>query len=1452
MKHKSINGTKRKGLLSLISALLALLTLSSCASTYTAKIKGGDGSGEWLPPVSGDWGDLGNGSGKGDYSDLFGDLGDFDPSHLFSKNGFDPSSLAGLAGLAGMGNLAEKMKDFSGFTQGDAYFIADFDANPSKYSGAGRFLFAKNKVFSKEEREELMKELSGEDVILASYKADEEGLPVEEYAVYPADENLSQIYISRKNPETGEEELLLYDYVATPVNGELPVLPGEQIPDLSGLEQGDRYSTRWLEWLIYEDQGRIYPMLENGALYTSRYDNNPQYTPSPWSIRTEGIIARLALSLGLDGQEFAYADETGERYVWKVFYRDDKGDFSAAESSHPWKIKQLKSGYYRMELDLFNYGLNMMLKDDGSNNSYETVFIIEDTEGRILCWYCNDVAWTDSSEAYYAQAVETGIQEDHRGQVPVIPGKEPQNPFSSEWLSWLIDEDKGNTYPKTDLEPSTGTFSPTLAPSAFLIWPYDGVTGSVYKTSRFGLALTVDHNKVDYTDGVGKKTHPRYVWTYGYREVGQENFLFAAYPQDNCTPYGYALYGDTCIYYLDLLNYGMRPALKEGGQPTSYELVFVIRDRENNSEVVGWQSTVVEWNASAQAYYEKAVELDIQDDVLNKAPVTTKEPADKQSNDWVEWLLETDGSDYPQFESIKLGSHVYKTGMSASPFYAQNKLFCLGVDSLQAQTMKMTKYWIFYREKGSSNAYWLLETTLKNKTSKTLNSEGLTEYSFDMVIRDPEMIVAEEAEYEAVFVSLDINQNVLGWGEVDFSYNASSEGFRKEVLAVQPEPVEPANKKTQAWVNWLLAEKDNGYPQLKTLTFGEKRYAPEMEPSPFYVNGEDFCMEVYVESELIPIRECMIFYKKRGELYYKVHDTLYVRNLKNSTLSDPNLRGSRFDLIVDPNGSPFVQSQASYDVVLVCCDSGGNVSAWGTGSFEYNDSSECFRKDIGTDDEPADKLSNEWVKWLQKYGKEVYPQFAALSFLPSDGAPFTRLDSRYRMNFSVSFAKNPFDMRSYRVFYRIKGETQYKVFSAPVITASDMGGVWTKKVALEIDPTAGYFTSNGQDPREYEVLLVALDQQGVVKSFGTGSFVFDKEAEELRKNAALAHGEPTDHTSIAWVEWLVSTEGVEAIYPKTSYFKPGEYRFEAGMDPSPVFIRKDLTGQALALEFVVTMADPTKVAQTLSIYHRDTDSPNYYTLSHMGIEYKELGDGRVRYRVLLYPNRYNFRLDGGKANDYELVVVCDQGWQTFTLCWNESAEAFRQKAETEKLAPSRLYAGNTAAQIYSERWAESLHSNTGKYKKISVTLPIGKRYGSLEPYSSLYIEGTAENGSLLQDAFLCLKLKCMDGYKSLDIQDHTIRLYYKEMGSKGDLKMLTVKGNAATATARKSGIVLLNLSEATPALLLPEDGDFKGYEMTVVISDGKDELVCFGEFTLPWNESSAAFCKEAKEQGLLG
>ena len=95
------------------------------------------------------------------------------------------------------------------------------------------------------------------------------------------------------------------------------------------------------------------------------------------------------------------------------------------------------------------------------------------------------------------------------------------------------------------------------------------------------------------------------------------------------------------------------------------------------------------------------------------------------------------------------------------------------------------------------------------------------------------------------------------------------------------------------------------------------------------------------------------------------------------------------------------------------------------------------------------------------------------------------------------------------------------------------------------------------------------------------------------------------------------------------------------------------------------------------------------------------------------------------------------------------------------------------------------------------------------------------------------------------------RLYYKEKGSLGGYAMVVL--DPPVGYFDDTSNLILDLSSAAPAILYPEDGAFSGYDLVLMISDAATDAPIYGGSVEPeWNESSAAFCKEAKEQGLLG
>ncbi len=978
MNEMNKPGTAKRRLLSLIAAGLAGLMLSSCASTYTARLDGGDGTGEWIPPVDGLVSPDGGDNTRNPISDLIGDLGDFDASHLFSGTTFDPSSLAGFAGLAGMGDMVEKLKDFSGFTQDDAYFIADFDSNPSKYSGAGKFLFAKDKVFSEEERRELVKGLSADQVILAAYQADEQGQAVELYTVYPADKEIRQIYIARPNPQTKEPEMLLYSYVTTPIDGNLPTLPGEEIPDRGEYEKGKRYSDKWLEWLIYEDRGTVYPMVEEGTLYLSRYENDTYYTASPWSIRQEGIVARFALSLGLSAEEFPYVDVEGDQYVWKVFYRPLMADqtmqaenFSCTTDAHPWKSSyQAGYGYHRMELDLFNYGMEMYLQKDGSNRRYETVFLIEDMQGRILCWYSDYVDWTDSSEKYYEQAVDAGIQVDHRENAPSLENKEPANVNSSDWLEWLVKKNGADRYRNLQGELINNVFATDKDPSVFGIWPYDAVSGSVTSASRFCLALSLDRSTFNFTEGIGQSNYA-YTWSFGYREMGEESFTFQE-AQRKCVPYGYAVYGSDAVYYLDVINYGMMPHLRENGSGVAYEMVFVIRE---NGNVVGWQRFVVEWNEAAQAYYEEAVKLGIQKNVLS-----SPEPEERYSPSWIKWLLEEDQERVysrvtePYCKSVA-------DGHTSSQFYNQDAYMEMELSYSGVTPGSDRQIDMFFKAFNTVGVYQRLKIQKQSFKGEITGGKWRETATLSF---DPKSLLfmtnfGAARSYELLYVVRE-GEKIVGWGLLVTAWNSTSDRFLQKAMEVAYPTVEPTMKYNEQWVRWLKGEGNKKIPSL--FQFEMAKYpTKDGNTTPFHIR-KDLTSDLFVlefSVAKLPYEGMLLLFRNvtQGQDFYQLVCSKF----------ECEIVGGRtvYRLPIDPVSCVFSMKdgkEQTYELVFLpfkTADvSKGSAVGWASATISWGEAEEALKAEAieksafaaiynnSLASPPAGRYTSVWAEWLTK------------------------------------------------------------------------------------------------------------------------------------------------------------------------------------------------------------------------------------------------------------------------------------------------------------------------------------------------------------------------------------------------------------------------------------------------------------------------------------------------------
>lgn len=173
----------------------------------------------------------------------------------------------------------------------------------------------------------------------------------------------------------------------------------------------DSFTTSWLEWMI-DDYGDTYPRVWEGGLYGSiKYTEDMD--PSAFEFMTSHNYFYLCMYMS--SAEFDGYTGLGKEcypYTWKVFYRPDGSDedYESVEMV-PWGAITFGDNYlYR--LNLHDYGAKLSLKEDGSTQTYHFIFIILDQEGEIVTWRDELVDWTDSSQAYYEDALRLGIIKD--------------------------------------------------------------------------------------------------------------------------------------------------------------------------------------------------------------------------------------------------------------------------------------------------------------------------------------------------------------------------------------------------------------------------------------------------------------------------------------------------------------------------------------------------------------------------------------------------------------------------------------------------------------------------------------------------------------------------------------------------------------------------------------------------------------------------------------------------------------------------------------------------------------------------------------------------------------------------------------------------------------------------------------------------------------------------------
>ncbi|MBP3321412.1 MAG: hypothetical protein J6M12_03575 [Clostridia bacterium] len=382
-------------------------------------------------------------------------------------------------------------------------------------------------------------------------------------------------------------------------------------------EPEEKYSTRWLEWLVNEDNGASYCKAYNGGLYAGVcFEDGME--PSSWEVwpLTDGQFnkdSRFHLLPYLSSAEFDGYSNLGTEeyeYTWKVFYREAHS-FTAEYKSvdaQPWSGIEFGPNYlYR--LNLHDYGrVDMHLKEDGSANLYHVIMVIVDKQDEVVIWRDEFVSWTESSEAFYNKSLEMGVIKGGQSVQP-DDGKndhgetEPEK-YTTEWLEWLIN-DYGDVY---SMCWGGGLYNgirykDNMEPSSFELWPY--YNGEVTENSRFFFCPVMSAAEFDGYTNLGTEEY-EYTWKVFYRESDGEG----EYGMVEMTPWNAILFGDNYLYRLNIHDYGQVDMhLKEDGSANTYHVIMVIVDKQD--EVVIWRDEFVDWTDSSEAFYQDALRLGV-------------------------------------------------------------------------------------------------------------------------------------------------------------------------------------------------------------------------------------------------------------------------------------------------------------------------------------------------------------------------------------------------------------------------------------------------------------------------------------------------------------------------------------------------------------------------------------------------------------------------------------------------------------------------------------------------------------------------------------------------------------------------------------------------------------------------------------------------------------------------
>ncbi len=322
--------------------------------------------------------------------------------------------------------------DFYGFSADARYYVADFDGAEASYAfrkRSGSYLFVRDEQALTDE------EMNSE---MAYYKSLKGWNEIQERVLFEKEDGVCLIWVEYEfialqccpeytlllfvdYTDTAMEEytLSVYRYVQAPLE-EYPLIAPEPEP-IPVPKTEEEKKSEWLQWLVSVDMGNSYPMIYSGGTYPARYGKE---SPSPWELwpyNTEtkefSDSSHFHFLLLLDAMEFDAASgiRTEEYpYTWKVYYRKEGDPLFREQQVTPWGAITYGDYYlYRLQFEHYN---DFTLAEDGGENVYELIFMIYDENNKMAAFYHEEsVAWTNSSELFYNDAVSLGLAPARKG-----------------------------------------------------------------------------------------------------------------------------------------------------------------------------------------------------------------------------------------------------------------------------------------------------------------------------------------------------------------------------------------------------------------------------------------------------------------------------------------------------------------------------------------------------------------------------------------------------------------------------------------------------------------------------------------------------------------------------------------------------------------------------------------------------------------------------------------------------------------------------------------------------------------------------------------------------------------------------------------------------------------------------------------------------------------------------